>query len=332
MKKFLVIAISAISFIGLTNSVCATRIDEEAILSSTYNALPPHPGNPNIHDLNQAGFNAVFPVLAPRNISVGALDTQVEVGGGLCGGRRTVSANGTGVLISSQPDLGNPARYEIEGLTALHVLGTATRTWNLGWDFGQRSGFTSLGRNTMFYPGQRGVQITDPITGHVDYILHRPYQVNVTQVKRYQGNHALDICLFLGDCDAVTGAILATHTSNVALNLLVNNAQQLDMIHYPNSCYEQRINNNTSLLGAINNSLIQGNNLIYEIDSLNGSSGSPLFANGDIVAIHGGSDHPHGINRVDYLGERFPVAPANRGVLINQLMVNNMRGQNAFNI
>ena len=114
----------------------------------------------------------------------------------------------------------------------------------------------------------------------------------------------------------------------LALNLTTS-GNNFTLTHYPFGTKDQRISN-----GTISN--VRGSLGCYEVDTLGGSSGAPLFNDSnEIVGIHvsGHENRDLAIRYDDGVNiHRLSPSTENRCVLINQSFITTLRGRNAVRL
>lgn len=267
----------------------------EAILHELYENLDEDRVHPNIHLLSNEAFEGFFPSNIPPNLNVSWL--EVNMPGGWCGAARR--AHGSGVIINAVENAQDHTLWDIEGLTALHVLGRRSfefRTFGF-------TGFKPHGLST-FTPGQYIDE--DPLSKQLRLITAK-HIINEVQI-----HPTLDICLFKGQCPKYIP--LNADFPIVNRNSTDIEKKKVSIIHYPKGDPQQRIN-----MGILDEG--GQNYLFYRVQTLAGSSGSPILYNGEICGIHISADILSQNEFVSVDGTRYNVTNRNKGVFVNEEMI-----------
>ena len=135
---------------------------------------------------------------------------------------------GSGVIIKATINQANPNEWEVEVLTALHIL--ADRAFQLSTF--RATGFTSFGPGS-FLPGQNA--LIDPLFGYSCYIN------NEFRIDQVQIHPELDLCLFIGQCPSHIGFQLNPSIPIFQGNASLINQKKITLIHYPRGKRDQAI-------------------------------------------------------------------------------------------
>ena len=236
----------------------------EALLSDVYYNLA---GTKNTHIMTSAEFDNLFPSNVVRDLNVLRIETFIPDFFSCTGFQRSY---GTAVIIDAKPSNFNIGLWDIEALTALHVIGKRTfefRTLS-------KSGFRQVGTST--FASQCILQ--EAYSGH--YFA----SISNNKITGIQVHPFLDMCLVKGQCSKEIGEKLNQNYPVYNKNSFKLQGKRGTAIHYPTGDLQQRINDGS--LDFIDEDL---HHLEYRINTLSGSSGCPILYKNKLCGIHFGS-------------------------------------------
>ena len=203
--------------------------------------------------------------------------------------------------------------WDIEGATALHVLGN----YSFNWKTLRLNRFSPYG-DCYITPGQHENQ--NPTTG-LFTIIKDNFLIHEIKLHPH-----LDICIFHAQCPKRVGrALSATQVFEEGPLMLL--CKKVSIIHYPSSSQIQRSN-----VGILDGTDMNQEHLFYRVNTLKGSSGAPIFRRGRLCGIHIAADHISSDAVVEFSGLRAGVTNRNKGIFINAGIINFLRGRPAISV
>ena len=224
-----------------------------------------------------------------------------------------LTGHGSGIILGGSENKNNPKIWDIEGATALHVIGNYRFNW-------KALRFNRFSPNGDCYITQGQHENQNPITGLCTIIKDN---FLIHEIKPHP---LLDLCIFYAQCPKIVGRALST-THVVEESPLSLLGKKVSIIHYPSSSQIQRFN-----VEILDNMDMNQEHLFYRVNTLKGSSGAPIFQRGSLCGIHIATDHISSDAVIEFSGLRFGVTNRNKGIFINADIINFLRGRPAISL